>query len=544
DDVIFGGIANDAIDAGTGADTVDGEAGADTIRGGTGSDKLIGGDGNDVIDNGGGFDTVDGGAGDDRLVFSTGLALQTSADFRGGAGTDSVSFVAAGGPCKVSLDDVQNDGLSGGWPFSNVHTDVEEVFGSNYDDVITGNAAANVLHGMGGNDTITGGGGNDTLGGDAGNDTLLGGDGDDKLSGDAGDDVLKGEAGNDTLAGGAGNDRLFAGTGINTLSGGDGADTLVAINGLPDVLHGDAGNDSLWGDFLDVQTDASAWESAHGHVHKLFGFSNGAPITPLGQNIADPDPTTDGVETAAYKRFADRPLFAAAGPTIDDVRQGMEGTCYFLAGLAAVARINPDQIRQAVVEMGDGTFVVRLYDGDTANYYRLDADLPVRPSDGSTAGPVYARFGKENSIWVAMLEKAHATHNGDYDEVDGGHVETPYEELALPLDTEHVPDYGAGSMNAVASDIAAAVAAKKAISVSTVSGSFNLGDKIVKSHVYTLVSINTTAKTVTLRNPWASDAGYDKGGVKAWVQGPNDGYVTFGYKDFFDNFSTLAFAKA
>ncbi len=50
-----------------------------------------------------------------------------------------------------------------------------------------------------------------------------------------------------------------------------------------------------------------------------------------------------------------RPLFAAAGPSKDDIVQGQVGDCYFLATLAATARTNPNRIRQSVVELGNGT---------------------------------------------------------------------------------------------------------------------------------------------------------------------------------------------
>src|SRR5262249_36223312 len=46
---------------------------------------------------------------------------------------------------------------------------IENLNGSNYDDVITGSNGANLLRGLGGNDVIDGGGGNDHIWGDSGN---------------------------------------------------------------------------------------------------------------------------------------------------------------------------------------------------------------------------------------------------------------------------------------------------------------------------------------------------------------------------------------
>ena len=64
-----------------------------------------------------------------------------------------------------------NDTLSG----------LENLQGSNFNDRLTGNTAANVLRGMKGNDVLRG---------DAGSDTLVGGTGADKLLGGAGKDTF------------------------------------------------------------------------------------------------------------------------------------------------------------------------------------------------------------------------------------------------------------------------------------------------------------------------------------------------------------------
>ncbi len=60
-----------------------------------------------------------------------------------------------------------------------VGTVIENAYGGNGNDNITGNGSANVLYGMRGNDTIDGGAGNDQLYGGAGNDTMDGGAGTD-----------------------------------------------------------------------------------------------------------------------------------------------------------------------------------------------------------------------------------------------------------------------------------------------------------------------------------------------------------------------------
>ena len=93
---------------------------------------------------------------------------------------------------------------------------IEDLYGSNYADVLWGDDGANLFFGFDGNDELVGRGGNDILDGGLGGDALVGGHGADTLLGGFDIDVLFGEFGDDVLAGGRDND---------TLDGGDDTDT-------------------------------------------------------------------------------------------------------------------------------------------------------------------------------------------------------------------------------------------------------------------------------------------------------------------------------
>ena len=100
-----------------------------------------------------------------------------------------------------------------------------------------------------------------------------------------------------------------------------------------------------------------------------------------------------------------------------DVVQGNLGDCYFLAGLAAVADDTPHAIRQSVVDFHDGTYGVRFGN----NFYRVDSDLPVASSTSRT--PSYAKLGANNSMWVAIMEKAFAHYrkgSNSYASIESG----------------------------------------------------------------------------------------------------------------------------
>ena len=200
---------------------------------------------------------------------------------------------------------------------------------------------------------LFGGTGNDTLVGGAGVDYLHGGNGDDILNGGGGNDVLWGDAGDDGIGGGDENDRLYGGA-ADSMFGRAGNDTLVSIDGdATDNLFGNGGIDSFWIDekdwFFGVAKDQvqDAWLGEMGNVHSVRQFENGADKTLDGDDLIDP------TDASYLKDFSRLPLFASAGPTPDDIRQGDVGDCWLLAALGAVAQSNPRAIRETVVDLGD-----------------------------------------------------------------------------------------------------------------------------------------------------------------------------------------------
>ena len=133
-----------------------GSATADTtFIGGVGADAFVGGAGNDVASGGGGADYLDGGAGSNTLSYAGSLQ---------GVSVNLLTGATSGG-------EAQGDMI---FNFQNI-------YGSNANDVLTGDNGANTLVGGVGNDVLYGGGGNDLL---------IGGPGFDYLSGGAGSDIF------------------------------------------------------------------------------------------------------------------------------------------------------------------------------------------------------------------------------------------------------------------------------------------------------------------------------------------------------------------
>ena len=255
DNTLIGGKGADVLDGGAGTDTVDythaldgapaGTIGIEVYLDGTPSrvgeaegdtlfniEHVIASDRNDTIHGGAGSEWVEGGAGDDRFTGSAGADR-----FDGGAGDDTLDYSASASGVDARLDGTAG---RGGDAEGDTAFGVENLIGTAFDDVLTGDEGANRITGGAGADHIDGAGGIDTVdfstsavgvevyldgrtsrGGDAEGDTYANIE---ILNGSAFDDRLTGARGNETLSGGAGDDVLEGGFGADTLDGGAGLD--------------------------------------------------------------------------------------------------------------------------------------------------------------------------------------------------------------------------------------------------------------------------------------------------------------------------------
>jgi hypothetical protein len=336
-----------------------------------------------------------------------------------------------------------------------------------------------------------------------------------------------GGLGDDTLIGGGGDDKLYGQFGTDALIGGAGDDTLVTIgDSRSDRLTGGDGLDAFWADdaLSEQVTDASGEEimnSAVDRVSRFFGFTKlkkgaeraaRAGLDLVGEDL--PDPGVDD-ESVTYRNFSGRPLFAADGPSPDDVEQGAVGDCWFLATLASMAKTDADAIRRSVIELGDGTFAVRFTDyGGAPVYVRVDGDLPVT----SWGALQYAALGQGGSLWVAVMEKAYACYRygglANYVDLDGGWMSEAFEALGHTTHAIWETDDGQDLLAKIADELAEDKAVTLAIFEPV------RHSPLVGSHAYSVVRVETDAdgnRTLILRNPWGIDgAGND---------GRDDGYV-------------------
>ena len=287
-------------------DNLNGLAGNDALFGLEGNDILNGGLGDDIINGGTGADTIDGGTG----------------------GTDTVTFVSAAAGVRVDLIVGGQTGDAAG----DTYTNINDIDGSSFDDVLLGDDNSNEIFGSAGNDRLLGRGGDDILLGGVGNDTLLGGAGADVLNGGTGVDTVSyfsslggveaslfsnagndlgdaigdvfinienlegsndaasgafdilignndantifGFAGNDQLLGLGGNDRLFGGTGNDSIEGGLGADLLNGGAGIDTASYQTASTDIRADLFFFGQNQGEAAGDIYGAIENLTGSDN------------------------------------------------------------------------------------------------------------------------------------------------------------------------------------------------------------------------------------------------------------------------------
>ncbi len=148
---IAGSNFGDTLRGNNSNNTIDGRSGNDVLIGFNGNDVILGGDGRDILNGGNGADIIDGGSGVDQARYN--------------GSTDAVQINLLDGTA------------TGGQADGDVLIGIENLFGSNHDDVLFGDQNNNQLYGHNGDDELAGNGGISKLFGGAGADTFVLSDG-------------------------------------------------------------------------------------------------------------------------------------------------------------------------------------------------------------------------------------------------------------------------------------------------------------------------------------------------------------------------------
>ncbi|MCJ1309740.1 hypothetical protein MMC25_003401 [Agyrium rufum] len=162
----------------------------------------------------------------------------------------------------------------------------------------------------------------------------------------------------------------------------------------------------------------------------------------------------------------ENPSFYVEGTTASDVRQGMDGDCWFLSALCALS--NKDGLVQQVcvardeavgvygfVFHRDGEWIQCVIDDklylsvsdydESVNekfnwekvFNRQDAEEEYQKAYQTGSRALYfAQCSNENETWLPLLEKAFAKAHGDYRAIDGGFTGEAIEDLTGGVTTE------------------------------------------------------------------------------------------------------------
>jgi len=458
---------------------------------------------------------------------------------------------------------------------NNVTTKLRAYAGAGNDTII-GGFGFDVLLGGPDNDYIDGRRGDDQIWGEAGVDALFGDDGIDLILGGADGDVIHGGNGIDSLFGEGGNDTIFGGAGLDTITDNIGTNQKFADYGTntstivgfqrfdwfdknmqnPDlrsaarlvyrdnflmrddmlklfkvVSSDNYVNTSELADLKDLLSTqlttpidtrfflgkvvngdrANGWY--HGNtLGNLFDGASGLHLTRLVDKwfLGGDLPRLEAGTNATYRKVSGQ-LFVS-GPTFDDIDQGGDSDCYFLAALGEVAQHKPSLLQNMFISNGDGTFTVRFFKGSSSFFVTVNSFLPV---NNNSTGAQFAGWGggsftsAGNELWVALAEKAYAQLNESGWIGQDGVNSYPGIDFGWPADAfSHLSGKSATNRNfsmypytdpMVKNMLLNDINGGKAIVVATKDGGTDAD--VVGNHAYQLVGYNATTDRFELRNP-------------------------------------------
>jgi Ca2+-binding RTX toxin-like protein len=429
-DSIYGGAGTDALIGGTGDDILNGGAGADRMTGGDGSDTYYVESASDIVSE---TNAVASIGGTDRVnsylnaytltanveigrILATGIASLTGNGLNNllyaGAGnnildgldgtSDTVSYAYATGAITASLatttpQDTESSGID-------TLRNIENLYGSAYDDTLTGNNAANTLNGSAGADILIGRDGSDTYYIDNAGDRVI------EINSNAtlgGTDLVVSSltaytlvanvengrintSASANLTGNTLNNVLYAGTGNNVIDGSNGTDmasyhyasagVVVSLATAAVQVTGGSGSDTL----INVEnlSGSSYADTLTGSTlnNTLSGGAGNDLLT--GGRGADRLAGGTGADRFDFNALAEMGLSSSTWDTITDFKTS-EGDKIDLLGVDANTALTGNQ---AFTYLG----AVSTFTGNATGQLRFDATAHILY--GSTDADTAAEF--------------------------------------------------------------------------------------------------------------------------------------------------------
>jgi hypothetical protein len=254
--------------------------------------------------------------------------------------------------------------------------------------------------------------------------------------------------------------------------------------------------------------------------------------SPDGQGDKEKEPTGAGDDLGDLEDAGEVPLDDAA---IDAsmIDQGRLADCWFLASAGAVAEQNPQWIRDHIkYNAEDGTYTVTFYrNGEPVNI-TVDSMVYENAADAPNGDP----------SWISIYEKAAVVFmGGEYEDIE---YDNPAKALEMitgqRASSESLDPFWAWQSPPSLESIGDRLANGEPVVASSPDGGGWFGDpppsqQVVQNHVYTVESVSSDGKTITLINPWGPDGGTGSDGHK------KPGTITMTADEFYENFATVTY---
>lgn len=214
-------------------------------------------------------------------------------------------------------------------------------------------------------------------------------------------------------------------------------------------------------------------------------------------------------------------LFKYGSPHISHIRQGHTSDCYFLAPVASMTEVRPQDLVKMIQANEDNTFTVRLH--------HFSPVLLRAPTEGEIA--TYTDAG-DDGIWLMLLEKAYAMTK-----LRDKHVEMLE---ALDLTTIHGGSSGKviyyltghGSKHIKFTEPFIADTVRKIVSEAL--AAHRVITTGVPGHCLALLKYDAPSDSVLIWNPWGSSSLY-----KAVAEKMEHGYFWVSINDFVQKFKGI-----
>ena len=254
------------------------------------------------------------------------------------------------------------------------------------------------------------------------------------------------------------------------------------------------------------------------------------------------------------------------GATLDDIKQGEIGDCYFLSALGALCKNFPNFIESHFYLEKEGNHIYGITFFINGRWQRVLVDdfFPCIIKENNQFGEFYFSCSFQNEIWVSLIEKAWAKINGSYANIDYGGYSYEAFDILTEAYSEHIlikkkdkEEIWKILKNAEERQYLMTVASKKFNFWNIKLVIYGLDEKHAYTVVKTLFIEEDKTKLVQLRNPYGEKVYNGDWGKSSKKWTPElkvkykydeevekyDGMFCMSFDEFYDCFENLDICK-